>query len=187
MNKMQLLTEQILFGAHHHTWYIHGLGFMFMRMSEYSRLHVFHGSLKVEGTGEVHDHFWSFYSTIICGQLTNFQYKERADGDTYSLYTLDECGMADKVIEANIQLNLHESSMWYPAGEQYFQPHNGLHRTAANNGTVTLLERHSEPNKPNVRVLVPLGKPYITWNEREATLEEIEIASQAALKELKIS
>lgn len=188
MTGEQLLAEQILNRAQYYEWFVNGIGFMFLRMSEYSRLHVYHPQFFVEGTGCIHDHFWSFYSKIISGSLTNYNYLENFAGShKYDVYDLMICGVAEEVTFTGKYLELTDTNTTYKAGERYWHPHNMLHRTEAKSGTITLLERHSEIGKQSVRVCQNAGQEYVKWNERLATPHEIARAASVALTELKIS
>lgn len=165
-------------------WTVQGFGFIRLRVTPTLRLHIWDSRFRVSGVSDLHDHAqWSFDSTIIAGSLVNCRYS-LISGDvepTHHMATI-KCGigggMSSPAIEDVILVPCRPEV--YEPGISYHQDANEIHRTYAQDGTVTLLEQERHATD-TARVFFPLGSEWRDAIPRRATEKEIDDAVMQAL------
>lgn len=130
---------------------LHGNGFIKIPLDPTTRIHVFDPRLKryaQKVRTDIHNHRFSFYSTIITGCLEHTSYsviptiEKDGKGYTYRMYSPDGDG---KLSIANLlNYKLKETSVMYlKKGSSYNLPYGVFHSVDSDEFTVTLMEKRS--------------------------------------------
>ena len=141
---------------------VHGNGFIQVDLDPIRRLHVWHPDLprQVVDT-QIHDHRFSFVSTVVVGRLGHFTYQVEADPQgPYHLYVPEAREGEDTKLERRSDECFRADNLevqWIPAGEAYYFWAEQFHETKVNALAVTLLEKISIYNV-QPRVLCPVGQ-----------------------------
>lgn len=165
-------------------WTAQGFGFLRLRVNATTRLHIWHSRLRVPGVSDIHDHAqWSFTSRILSGQLVNLRFEESTGNDARYYRGVIRCGIGGGMSDAApepIDLLATDRPELYEAGQHYHQAASEIHRTYAQDGTVTLItqERH---DTDTARVYWPYGTKWVDAIPRQATFEEIDEIGAYAL------
>jgi len=177
---LQLAAKAILEHPHVHKWSIQGLGMFRMYLSERVRLHVWNSDFAQPKASRLHDHPWGFRSTVIVGAIKN-QIFEEIDEDstsplaqTFMKQTL-RCGVGCQLIGEPKPTHLKTATIEnIGPGMVYTQRPIDIHDTAAQQGTVTLVERDFGTDRDHATVLWPYGGDWVSAEPREASWDEIE-------------
>lgn len=129
----------------------HGLGFVQVKLPANRRLHVWHPALPRRACFDysaIHNHRFSFQSTIIIGKQLN----QRADlimhpDGTHDVISHDgprsERGGRESYVAGRVNVRLRDLEEYGP-GESYLMPELEYHRTPNSGIVVTMMEKLSE-------------------------------------------
>lgn len=185
------LVNFILRNAQKFEWSVQGLGMLRLHLPDNARLHIWHSSLKVPNVSELHDHAqWGLTSHIIAGSVCNHIYYEgsssqysRGVGDIYN-YTVLKAGYGCKFMQKPKRILLVKSpSKLYKPSEFYKQEPDVIHRTEAEDGTITFMQKRPT-DTDTARVFWPTDAEWVSAEPRKATPEEIERVTASALMQL---
>lgn len=173
MKALKAAIGQILRKAHNCEWSLQGFGMLRLYLTKETRLHIWSESHVVPGVSEIHDHPWDFTSKIVAGRLHNCRYVEGAEGDTYMAQTIlcgpNGCAMGD----------VRQVKLWqkptevYDEGDKYEQRANEIHRSAPEDGTVTIVTRRFLPDPDHANVFWRPNEEWVSAEPRPATPEEV--------------
>lgn len=148
MNEMQAaLVRSILEKYKSYEWTVQGFGFARTKIANIGRIHVWDSRLAVQLVSTAHTHPWWLRSTVISGELINQRFEVCADGGGMpylesDIKTGEGGGLSGDPREVNLKSKPLEI---YISGASYEQRPDEIHRTIAQDGTVTLLERPQGP------------------------------------------
>lgn len=190
---LRLAVVQILDAAvgqidHEHSlygnWSVQGMGLLRLYIRDLGRLHIWDDALRYPNVSMIHTHSWDLVSTIVCGQLSNFRYKEAVPSG-YSLPYKKQtivCGYntrsASHVVDTHLVGDQIET---LNPGDLYRQRATEIHQTLARNGTVTIMERR-EDGEGQADVYWPSDCSWGDAKPRLATLDEIRASCERALE-----
>jgi hypothetical protein len=183
------LLEYILSNPHTHEWSVQGLGMLRLYLNKRDRLSIWHNGLRKEGATPIHDHYWSFRSWILAGELRNTRYRQSQKpwGEDYWRYRIQTGEKPEKqILEGPLPdvLRSHPTEI-YHAGDSYHQHAIEAHQTEFQDGTVTLIRRLEYlPKTDEAYVWGPVGYEFNSAEPRPATSGEIELAVNAVRKHL---
>ncbi len=164
-------------------WTVQGFGFIRTKLSGVGRIHVWDSRLAVPLVSTVHTHPWPLRSKIISGELINQRFAEWDDEGgipfTYSRIKTGEGGGLAGDPE-DICLKPDDPEI-YVAGGTYNQSSSEIHRSIAQDGTVTLMERPQGPPLEEALVYWPRGTWWVSAEPRPALAHEVEMAIGYAL------
>lgn len=163
-------------------WSIQGMGMLRLRLAPDVRLHIWDSRLRVPGVSMIHDHQqWDLHSDIIAGELANYRYIGHADGVLYHYRTL-RAGYGCQFVDTGPQdVLLYECpGERYVQGESYGQHANEIHRTDAEDGTVTIMTQ-TRQDSDRARVFWRHGEEWGSAEPRPATSDEVLDVTRAAL------
>jgi hypothetical protein len=184
MNMQSALVLSILQRWSAYEWTVQGFGFIRTKIDTVGRIHVWDSRLATDLVSTAHTHPWHLKSTIISGELINQRLKI-GDEIKFLPYTMQKI----KTGEGGGLIGEPESVMLsalvpeiYWTGCAYAQDANEIHRTIAQDGTVTLLEREQGPPLEEATVFWPAGSSWVSAEPREAISYEISRTIDYALK-----
>lgn len=135
--------HNLLYHKDLHPYYF-GLGFIQLKINPYQRYHFYHSNLSpiLNIEEEVHNHRYSFDSTVLLGKITNKLYSFSPDNQGEFILENESCNEAIKI--DNVQpirgfLDL-VSTIEISAGETYHMDYSALH-TVSSSQCITRLER----------------------------------------------
>lgn len=169
MNIQAALIRSILEQWQHYDWTIQGFGFARTKIGSVGRVHVWDSRLAVPLVSSVHTHPWSFKSTIISGELINVLFMVGPDHPRTMPYVHQrlKTGEGGGLIGESEQMWLSPLEPHiYLLGETYEQLAEDIHRTQAQDGTVTLLERPQGPPLEEASVYWPYGMSWVSAEPR---------------------
>lgn len=181
---MQALVKGVLTFPLAYRWTVQGFGFLrtyFPPGSKRFRLNVWHNDLTIPGVSIIHDHPWSFDSWVIKGAFRNERFDVHWDGDKYAWMKI-KCGVEGGSVGNNpgqIRLRPRDIEHYVP-GDKYHQDAEEIHRSAFDDGTVTLNDRTGDTEMP--RVFWPAGESWVDAMPREATDYEVSKYTAIALE-----
>lgn len=185
MNALQAaLVRSILEKHYAYEWTVQGFGFLRTKIENIGRIHVWDSRLSVPLVSTVHTHPWPLHSTVISGELINQRFicsEDESGGLPYlaqDIHTREGGGLSGTPKLARLRLHTPEI---YAFGAEYSQAPEEIHRTLAQDGTVTLLERPQGPPLELARVFWPAGTSWVSAEPRPATGEEVRRTIQYAL------
>lgn len=185
---MRALVYSILLKPSQHTWTVQGFGMLrtYIGRGKEHRLNVWHNDLSVPNVSTIHDHPWHFASWILNGQMLNTRFVEASTdligvGDLFEYMTIKcgEGGGPEGLVQTTRLMPVEQER--YRAGGFYAQQSHEIHTTYFEDGTVTLNERVMLADCDHARVFWPAGKRWVDAEPRRATLQEIQMATRAAL------
>lgn len=157
------LVRSILEKHTAYEWTIQGFGFARTKIANVGRIHVWDSKLAVSRVSTVHTHPWPLRSTIISGELINQRFKDiPAGGVPYmrsAIATGEGGGLIGEPMRAGLGVMPPEI---YLPGDTYEQESSEIHRTIAQDGTVTLMERPQGPPLEEALVYWPCGTSWIS-------------------------
>jgi len=130
---------------------LHGLGFLQLKLPANRRLHVWHPNLPRRACYEhspVHNHRFSFYSTVLIGAQVN----QRCDlivhpEGTNDLISHDgprrSTGSRESFVAGRVNVQMRDIEVYTP-GQSYHMPELQYHHTPNTGVVVTLMEKLSE-------------------------------------------
>lgn len=170
------LVRSILEQWRAYTWTIQGFGFIRTKLADVGRIHVWDSRLAVQRVSTVHTHPWRLRSTIISGELINQRFGMSADGEFLPyLHSHIKTGEGGGLVgdPEDVRLKSFAPEL-YGAGSSYQQQPEEIHRTIAQDGTVTLMERPQGPPLEEASVYWPRGTSWVSAEPRPAEAWEIE-------------
>lgn len=186
MNIQAALVRAILEQWRSYTWTVQGFGFIRTKLADIGRIHVWDSSLACMRVSTAHNHPWPLRSTIISGELINQRFAiadRKLQGVLPYNGAIIQTGEGGGIIEDSVtQLGLSpQSPEVYGAGQTYTQAGDEIHRTIAQDGTVTLMERPQGPPDEKACVYWPAGTEWVSAEPRPAKPFEVETAVNWAL------
>jgi hypothetical protein len=174
---IKALAQFMLVNAHKFEWEAQGFGFLRLRISNSVRLHVWDSRLRTPGVSDIHDHKqWNFTSHVVSGSIINVLYRRSQaldeDSQEYTEHVID-CGIGGGLTETipqKVYLFQEDPVLLLP-GDYYSQDAEEIHRTAFEDGTVTLLEQRRTDSK-QASVFTPINLPWVNAMPRKITWEE---------------
>lgn len=186
------LVEQILRDPLNHSWSVQGFGMIrtyFGPANEPKRLrlNLWDKRFAVPGVSTIHDHPWHFESVILAGAFVNVRYEfTRHPNEAAShIFTTIKTGEGGGMTKTKPELCLltPERPEIYKPGDEYGQQAFEIHETIYSDGTVTLNERTRVGDGEHARVFWPFGTEWVDAEPRQATEEEVQLATQDSLGE----
>lgn len=182
MNITAALVRSILEGHEAFAWTVQGFGFLRTKIENVGRIHVWDSRLAVDHVSSMHTHPWSFRSTIISGELINARYCADVAGDMLYRSSQIQTGEGGGLCGDDLPVRLKLQCMdHYVAGDSYTQEAREIHRSMAQDGTITLLEREQGPADEKADVFWPFGTDWVSAMPRPAQEYEIQSAIGYAL------
>ncbi len=178
---LRIAVLGILDNAAAYQWSVQGFGLLRLYIRDVGRLHIWDSALRAPNVSMVHNHSWDLHSTVIAGRLVNTRYKlvEGYGGDLYHGRRL-VTGYHTRTVSALDDIQLAGIGETYGPGDTYSQLANEIHRTDADDGTVTLMLRQEDENG-QADVYWPAGTEWGTAKPRAATPEEVSATVTKAL------
>lgn len=181
----KLLVKHALKHPENFKWQVQGLGMLRTYLREDWRLHIWDKSVRIPDVSPLHEHPWDLHSTIVAGTLYNTRYKPMATASRLTqLYNgaVIKCGEGACVLTDVQPYNLYaQLSEVYYDGQAYTQTKDEIHKTDAEDGTVTLVYRTFYPERDKARVYWTVGD-FVSAEPRRATSEEVERITTKALE-----
>jgi hypothetical protein len=173
------LIRTLLESAESLPWRMQDLGLMGLRLDDRRefRLHVWDPS-RFEEELPIHDHPYSFTSTVIAGELANTRYVEDDHGDEYVRFRYSPGAEVQRRSDA---VRLSAASTTFKEGERYAQLAHELHSSSQLPGTVTLI-RCSWLASSELTVCFRDKESWTSGVGRDATPEEIRSFAAKALE-----
>lgn len=155
-------------------WTLQGFGMLRLYLTPAVRLHVWSADAKVPEVSELHDHPWSFSSLIIAGRLVNTRYAKIPHATPNFMEQTILCGEGGGLrgSPSPVYLSAQPSEL-YLEGDSYFQSAPEIHRSAPEDGTVTLIERRFEWDRDHACVYWRKGEEWVSAEPRPATPDEV--------------
>lgn len=183
MNIQSALVLSILKQWRSYTWTVQGFGFIRTKLENVGRIHVWDSRLAVQRVSTMHTHPWPLRSTIISGELLNCRFT-RSENDeglpyTQSLIKTGEGGGLDGE-PCDLRLIAHTPET-YASGDTYEQRPTEIHRTIAQDGTVTLMTRPQGPPLEVADVFWPTGTQWVSAEPKPVELWQAEEVINYAL------
>jgi hypothetical protein len=195
MSRIQsALVRAILENWQDYEWSIQGFGFARTKLGIEGRIHVWDQRLRVGLVSDVHEHPWPLRSTIISGMLVNHKFyvhKRTNDGNEeahdsclpyvrHALLTGEGGGLC---ADAKPELVWLEpgAPQYHLHGHSYAQVPEEVHRTLAEDGTVTLMERPLGPPLQRTNVYWPRGTHWVSAEPRLPEDGELDSIMETAL------
>lgn len=184
MSIQAALVRSILEQYRSFQWTVQGFGFARTKIADVGRIHVWDARLAVPLVSTMHTHPWALRSTIISGELINQRFVVSDDGIglpyMHSLLKTGEGGGLIGEPEA-IRVKSRAPEL-YNAGRTYKQEPAEIHRTVAQDGTVTLLERQQGLPLEEASVFWPCGGSWVSAEPKPAEDWQLIPIIQYALK-----
>lgn len=187
MTPLQTTTLAILDNAHSFKWSVQGFGMLRLYIRDFGRLHIWDDLLRYPGVSMVHNHSWDLQSVVVSGHLINTRFqivkKDHPLGRPYEGKRL-VTGYNTKDVQSLGTVDLYQYPLEdYFSGDTYRQVASEIHRTDAENGTITLMHRKDDVNG-QADVYWPAGTEWGTAQPREAMPGEIQIVVDRAIERL---
>ena len=176
------LVRSILEKHTSYDWTLQGFGFFRTKIQNVGRIHVWDSRVATPLVSTLHSHPWPLNSTIISGELLNARYREATDGGMpyvrSRIATGEGGGLIGDPVDVELVLTIVEARV---SGESYAQTPEALHRTIAQDGTVTLIERPQGPPLEEALVYWPRGTSWVSAEPKPADPWPLSQAIQYAL------
>ncbi len=185
MNIQSALVRSILEHWESYEWTVQGFGFIRTKLFDVGRIHVWDSILTVPRVSTLHEHPWPLKSTIISGELINQRFVAVEDDYEWhvnymhsNLATGEGGGLLGDA--APQRLRPLTAEVLTP-GMEYAQDPRQIHRSIAQDGTVTLMARPQGPPLQKTSVYWPAGTHWISAEPRPALASEVETVIEYAL------
>lgn len=176
------LVRSILEQWQSYEWTMQGFGFIRTKLANVGRIHVWDSSLAVPRVSTIHTHPWPLCSTIISGELINCRFEESEHGDLPYLRSRLTTGEGGGLIgDPEPVMLVRREPESYTAGSRYMQLPTEIHRTLAQDGTVTLLERPQGPPLEEALTFWPQGTAWVSAEPQRIERWQIESVITYAL------
>jgi hypothetical protein len=166
------LVQSILQRWRSYEWTVQGFGFARTKIADVGRIHIWDSRLANELVSTAHTHPWPLRSTIISGELINLRLQEvepHVPGMPYMasrIATGEGGGLIGDPRE--VWLLPVDEPEFYRSGCTYEQRSSEIHRTIAQDGTVTLLERPQGPPLEEAQTYWPAGTQWVSAEPQKA-------------------
>lgn len=187
MNITTALVQSVLRSWRAYEWTVQGFGFVRTKIADVGRIHVWDSRLTVPLVSTIHTHPWALRSTIISGELINcrflFDTESKLDRAElpYMRSRLKTGEGGGLVGEPEALFLLPKVPEIYTAGESYNQHRDEIHRTIAQDGTVTLLERDQGPPLEEAFTYWPQGGAWVSAEPKPVEPWQLEMVIKHAL------
>lgn len=174
---------QVMTGTLPKGWSVQGMGMLRLYIADIGRLHIWDSQLRYPGVSMIHNHSWDLRSTVVAGCLVNTIYSEEPVGEEFlrrRLVTGYNCEFVEPAVPVHL---VQWSRRAYLAGEVYAQNASEIHRTDAEDSTITIMERREDVNG-EADVFWPAGTEWGTAKPRPATMAEIAQVTARAIENL---
>lgn len=205
---LRAVVRTILENAHEYAWTLQGFGMLRMNIAGYDaidyRLNVWHSAYRVKNVSLIHDHPWDFTSMVLSGQLNNLRYRVLDKPTAKSIEhvvasikpgpgggmligsqpRVKDYSAGGVLDDAKTRSTYHlevEREEEIRTGWCYHQLASEVHLSDPADGTVTFNERHRVAEDV-ARVFWRVGTQWVSAEPRKATVEEVEVITQFALK-----
>ncbi len=170
------LVRTILEKHKSYDWTVQGFGFVRTKIANVGRIHVWDSRLAVDMVSTAHTHPWPLHSTIISGELINQRFIVGDDGLGLPYMESDiKTGEGGNIFGEPRPVMLKSKPLeMYAAGRTYEQSSGEIHRTIAQDGTVTLLERPQGPPLEQALTYWPAGTQWVSAEPRPISGWELE-------------
>lgn len=178
------LVRSILEKWSSYEWTVQGFGFVRTKIEDIGRIHVWDSRVGVPLVSTIHTHPWHLKSRIISGELINLKYIVGSAVSANPNYNVQQIqtGEGDGLIGEPKEIYLEPVDLQiYTAGMVYSQAEEEIHRTIAQDGTVTLIERNQGPPLEEASVFWPKGTHWVSAEPRPAEDWEVNLAVNYAL------
>jgi len=187
MNDLRALIRFILENPPAAGWSVQGFGMLrlYLGSDRVYRLHIWDDRLRVPEVTTIHDHPWDLESQVICGAIENTRFAVVDPSGVYPRFRQQKilCGENAHTISEPILVGLRsQSGERILPGQSYSQFRDEVHSTAYARGTVTLVRRTFHADRDHARVFYPAGERWVDAAPREATVDEIQLGTKAALE-----
>lgn len=184
----KLLVKHALKHPENFKWQVQGLGMLRTYLRDDWRLHIWDKSVRTPNVSPLHEHPWDLHSTIVAGTLYNTRYFPVTEyPGPLSLPVMKYNGAVIKCGEGACTLTdvqpfylAEKPYETYFEGDSYYQSKDEIHKTDAEDGTVTLVYRTFYPEREKARVYWRTGE-FVSAEPRRATEEEIKRITKTAL------
>lgn len=157
-----VLVRSILEQWRSYQWTVQGFGFIRTKLANVGRIHVWDSRLATQLVSTIHSHPWPLRSTIISGELLNCRFLV-GEGDLPYLRSRIATGEGGGLIgDPEPVMLVRQDVETYTAGGVYEQKPEEIHRTIAQDGTVTLLERPQGPPLEEAFTFWPQGTDWVS-------------------------
>lgn len=172
----QIQHDQSLYGD----WSVQGFGLLRLYIRNLGRLHIWDSTLRYPGVTMVHNHSWDLISTIVSGRLINRRWTQQPFGERWkhrSILTGYDCKWVQP--EDDEVFLIEEPRDVYCPGDVYRQAASQIHMTNAEDGTITMMERHEDTNG-EADLYWRITEEWGTARPRKATRAEVLASIQRA-------
>jgi hypothetical protein len=184
------LVRSILERFAAYDWTVQGFGFIRTKLADVGRIHVWDSRLATGRVSTMHTHPWPLRSTIISGELINCRFVRKDDREVpfrlqgmplmmSRIATGEGGGLIGEPEE--IELFGCQPEQYLP-GDSYQQRPDEIHRTMAQDGTVTLLERPRGPPLEEALTFWPRGTEWVSAEPQLVDKWQLESAVEYALR-----
>lgn len=182
MTYHRLLIQKILEKATNYDWSLQGMGMLRLYLTDAIRIHVWDSTYRIPNVSMIHSHPWNFSSEVIAGKMMNVRYTLR-QGNSFNLIMI-KCGIGAAVEKDYGQVGLQSQKELYQSGEVYEQIATEIHKTEAEDGTVTLVTRtmREDLSRDHAFMYIPKGYEFVSAEPRPATFEEVSGITRRALE-----
>jgi len=187
----KLLVKHALKHPENFKWQVQGLGMLRTYLRDDWRLHIWDKSVRTPEVSPLHEHPWDLHSTIVAGTLYNTRYINTDPNDQFTwdveskrkVYNgaVIKCGEGACTLTDVKPFSLYEMPReTYFEGDTYTQTKDEIHKSDAEDGTVTLVYRTFYPEREKARVYWETGQ-FVSAEPRRATEEEVKTITKRAL------
>jgi hypothetical protein len=159
-------------------WEVQGFGMLRTYITSHEvRLHVWDSRLKVPNVSLIHTHPWDFTSVCLNGRIRNVKFVEEP-GEPNHAHTTILCGKEAKIARPEktilpVRLKVSSTDVYEP-GDFYEEEAHEIHLSQPEDGTITLVERHTKTDPDHAKVYWDLGTDWVSAKPRDATPYEVE-------------
>jgi hypothetical protein len=181
---LKLMVQTILEKPFDREWSLQGFGMLRTYFTDKVRLHIWDSRYAVEDVTTIHDHPWSFASTVVAGEIVNVRYDEHGlRGEKFNRLKI-MCGEGGGPAgEPEVARLWARDPEIYREGSTYHQAWDELHESRPKDGTVSIIERHFTDQSPDIaRVFYPLNQEWVSAEPRPATRAEVGAICMDALE-----
>jgi hypothetical protein len=186
MNIQAAMVRSILERWQAYEWTVQGFGFIRTKLADVGRIHVWDSRLATPLVSTMHTHPWPLKSTIISGELINMRFvvvEPHHPGMPYEHSRIATGEGGGLIGERSVRRVFPvDDPEFYTAGHSYEQRPDEIHRTIAQDGTVTLLERPQGPPLEEASVFWPVGTEWVSAEPKPADTWQVGMAVQYALQ-----
>lgn len=163
MNIQSALVKSILDRHESYEWSVQGFGFVRTKIADVGRIHVWDSRLAVDLVSTMHTHPWPLKSTIISGELVNQRFMETAGLGMPYMHSIIATGEGGGLVGVPDEVPIFgERPEFYKTGDVYEQTAGEIHRSMAQDGTVTLMERPQGDPLQECSVFWPRGLDWVS-------------------------